>query len=62
MRKLISTFLFSIAYANIVRGTFENEGTNYCIICEYVNIAATVPAAETALEATTDPCIAAAVR
>ena len=63
MRKLISTFLFSVAYA--ARGEFQvTDGqtvTDYCLICEYINVAANEADAEAALEAQVNPCVTAEV-
>ena len=63
MRKFISTFLFSVAYAT--RGVFQNTDsgvvTDYCLVCEYINVADDEPAAVAALEAQSNPCITAEV-
>lgn len=63
MRKLISTFLISVAYA--ARGDFQvtvgGATTKYCLICEYTNVAATEDDAQDALEATINACVTAEV-
>ena len=62
MRKLISTFLFSVAYAT--PGEFKDgTGTDYCLICEYINVADSEADAITALnkDDASDPCILADV-
>ena len=64
MRKLISTFLFSVAYAGA--GEFQvDDGqgglTNYCLVCEYINVADTEADAEAALQGTSNACVTAQV-